>query len=71
MEKNNINMRTFTAFFDPERTEHLIVSLGDQIISVKEANNPLVEGYMVEIRMESEKDMLRLWHSGVHFGSRI
>jgi hypothetical protein len=70
MEKNNLNMRTFTAFFDSERTEHLVNSLGDQIISVKEANNPLVEGYMVEVRMENEEDMLKLWYSGIHFGSR-
>jgi hypothetical protein len=25
---------------------------------------------MVEVRMENEEDMLKLWYSGIHFGSR-
>jgi hypothetical protein len=66
-------MNTFTAWFQKDRTEHLIKMLGDQIKIIKENNNddPELSGYdgcMVEIRMNSNIDMLNLYHAGIMFG---
>jgi len=71
MKKLN-HMNTFTAWFQKDRTEHLIKMLGDQVKIVKENNDdPELSGYggcMVEIRMNDNIDMLNLYHAGIMFG---